>query len=176
MMMNSGDFDNDGRPDILLSGIAEPAAYSVQLWRNTGTNFARLDSALPVVLSGAMAWGDFDNDGLIDLLISGLNPDENNVATPITEVWRNTGSGFVNMNAGLTGLWGGSTTWGDYDNDGRLDILLAGTLDGSNYVSQVWHNDGGGHFSNINAGLPGVAGSAVWGDYDNDGRLDILLA
>ena len=67
--------------------------------------------------------------------------------------------------------------WGDYDNDGQLDILLTGQPGPYLYLSQVYHNNGDGSFSlNTNAVLPGVAyGSVAWGDYDNDGRLDILL-
>src|SRR5438477_8817129 len=74
----------------------------------------------------------------------------------------------------LRGIESGSVVWGDYDNDGRLDILLAGYVDGYTGVSDWWQNTGHG-FTNGNA-LPGIQNSAVaWGDYDNDGRLDILL-
>src|SRR5436190_21636654 len=63
---------------------------------------------------------------------------------------------------------------GDYDNDGRLDLLLAGGGAGT----QLWRNTGSG-FSNVTAsvapGLPGAAYGSAWGDYDNDGRLDFLL-
>src|SRR5262249_55448567 len=69
-----------------------------------------------------------------------------------------------------------SLAWGDYDNDGRLDLLLTGATGGGN-VSRLFHNDGNGAFHN--ATPPGPAGvssrSAAWGDYDNDGRLDLLL-
>jgi transposase IS200 family protein/VCBS repeat protein len=62
---------------------------------------------------------------------------------------------------------------GDYDNDGDLDILLTG-YSGSGDVAKVYRNDGGGVFTDTQAGLTGVyQSSAVWGDYD--GNLDILL-
>jgi len=78
--------------------------------------------------------------------------------------------------AGLTGVYTSSVAWGDYDNDGDLDILLTGATTGG-YVSKLYRNDGGGTFTDIAVGWPGVAGSSVaWGDYDNDGDLDILLA
>ena len=68
--------------------------------------------------------------------------------------------------------------WGDYDNDGDLDILLAGYNNSVVPISIVYRNDGGGVFTDIGAALTGVFWGSVtaWGDYDNDGRLDILLA
>jgi hypothetical protein len=114
-------------------------------------------------------WGDYDNDGRLDFLLTGY---------PVGgQLWRNTGSGFSNVTAsiapGLPGTaYGGA--WGDYDNDGRLDFLLNGSG-----IIQLWRNTGAG-FSNVTAsvapGLPTLYGTAVaWGDFDNDGRLDFLL-
>ncbi len=65
--------------------------------------------------------------------------------------------------------------WGDYDNDGDLDILLTGDT-GTEIISRVYRNDGE-TFADISAPLPGVKlGSVAWGDYDNDGDLDVLLS
>src|SRR6185295_13874118 len=71
----------------------------------------------------------------------------------------------------------GSAAWGDYDNDGRLDLLMAGLSDSSQFIGQLWHNNGNGNFTlNTNAPFAGVAvGSVAWGDYDNDGRLDFMV-
>ena len=46
--------------------------------------------------------------------------------------------------------------WGDYDNDGDLDILLTGLDASNNFVAQIYRNDGGGTFNDISAGLTGV--------------------
>ena len=141
--------------------------------------FTLVASNLPGVFYSAVAWGDYDNDGRLDILITGqTNPYAANsgYASGIAQVWRNTGNGFSNINAGLPGVSGGAVAWGDYDNDGLLDILLTGVDTNGQFTTQIWRNTGNG-FSNINVGLPGgYSGSVAWGDYDNDGRLDILLS
>src|SRR2546421_7801443 len=85
---------------------------------------------------------------------------------------------FTNINAGLTGVFNGSAAWGDYDNDGRLDILFTGRLNmipGDFVASQIWRNTGSG-FTNNGFNLSGAEfGSVSWGDYDNDGLLDFLV-
>ena len=133
---------------------------------------------LPGVDGGSVAWGDYDNDGRLDFLLTGLHA----VQSSIAQVWRNTGSGFTNVTAtvapGLPGVAFSSVAWGDYDNDGRLDFLLTGWIR-AGPIAQLWRNTGSG-FTNVTAtvapGLPGVYYSSVaWGDYDNDGRLDFLL-
>jgi hypothetical protein len=86
-----------------------------------------------------VAWGDYDNDGFLDILLCGTT---NHLPSgAITEIWRNTGNGFVNINAGLPGVSRGSVAWGDFDGDGRLDILLSGLDATSNKLTQVWRNN-----------------------------------
>jgi hypothetical protein len=87
-------------------------------------------------------------------------------------------SGFSEAYAGsLTGVYGGSVAWGDYDDDGDLDILLTGNTGIRPYrFSRVYQNTGSGFSEVYTDTLPGVWNSSVaWGDYDNDGDLDILL-
>jgi hypothetical protein len=185
------DFDNDGQLDFLITGGKSSAPYSIsQLWRNTGSRFTNVTATvapgLPQVSSGAVAWGDYDNDGRLDFLITGLG------SYRISQLWRNTGGGFSNVTAsvapdllGVTyGLDRSSVAWGDYDNDGRLDFLIMGYngILAYNYVSfvgQIWRNTDTG-FSNVTVSvvgdLPAVgSGKIAWADYDNDGRLDFLV-
>lgn len=63
------------------------------------------------------------------------------------------------LNAGLTGVYYSSTDWGDYNNDGNLDILLAGNtqVPGEIRISKIYKNNGNGTFTDINAGLSGLA-------------------
>jgi hypothetical protein len=87
-----------------------------------------------------------------------------------------TNPAFVEIWAGLPGVHLSSVAWGDYDDNGWLDLLLTGfdELDSICYGG-TWRNANGA-LSQTYSGLPKVTfGSAAWGDYDNDGWLDVLL-
>src|SRR5665213_1991617 len=180
-----GNFNNDGKPDVLLTGANVSFNGICQVWRSqTNGVFTNFTAAFPgistnAVTSSAVAQGDFDNDGRPDFLITGFaGVDGNSSPVFISQVWRNLGNGsFTNMNVGLPGVYQSSAAFADYDNDGKLDILFAGVNSQSNLICQVWRNTGNWVFTNIVAGLPGIrSGSVAWADFDNDGRLDPLLS
>ncbi|MDB6019791.1 MAG: Fibronectin type domain protein, partial [Pedosphaera sp.] len=169
-----GDYDNDGKLDLLFNGW-NGSSNVCQLWHNNGNDTFSLNTAaagLPALVDSAIAWGDYDNDGWLDFVVVGQS---NGVR--FAQVWRNIGNNtFTNINAGITGVAFGSVAWGDYNNDGRLDLALCGH-DGTNYVAQVWRNNGNGTFSNLNAGLPPLRDGCIrWADYDGDGFADLLLS
>ncbi|MBI3194038.1 MAG: VCBS repeat-containing protein, partial [Ignavibacteriae bacterium] len=171
-----GDYDNDGDLDILLTGYnADSSTYIFsKIYQNTGSGFTEVYAgSLTGVASSSVAWGDYDNDGDLDILLTGL--DVANV--PSSKIYQNTGSGFTEVFAGsLTPVAYSSVAWGDYDNDGDLDIVLTGYNSSYIPISKIYQNTGSG-FTEVYAGsLMGVSYSSVtWGDYDNDGDLDILL-
>jgi len=121
------------------------------------------------------AWRDLDNDGFLDLLaVEDGGPHA---------LFHNEGDGtFVNMAeaAGLADPRGGwSALWADYDNDGAADIFV--TRDGFQGLgtNSLYKNNGNGKFAEVTqrAGLDKIADSfcSAWGDYNNDGFLDLYI-
>jgi uncharacterized membrane protein YeaQ/YmgE (transglycosylase-associated protein family) len=168
-----GDYDNDGDLDLALAGLAGSACVS-RIYRNDAGAFTDIAAGLPGLDDCSLAWGDYDDDGDLDLALAGLA--QAGDSRRISRIYRNDAGAFADIGAGLTGVEQCSLAWGDYDNDGDLDLALAGYSD-SGEVSQIYRNDGGA-FTDIAAGLTGAGwGSSVaWGDYDNDGDLDLALA
>ncbi len=143
--------------------------------------------SLSEVAMSCVDWGDYDNDGDLDILLTGIDI----LSVPFSKVYRNDslasnqGRTFTELTGiNLTGVGFGSSTWGDYDNDGYLDILLTGGILGSGSVSKIYRNtptasgQGRTFTEQVGIQLPGVGqrGSSAWGDYNNDGYLDIILS
>ena len=167
------DYDNDGDLDVLLTGSGGSGPVS-KIYRNDGSDtFTDISVSLTGVFYSSAAWGDYDNDGDLDILLTGYDGTGH-----VSSVYRNDGSDtFTDISASLTAVYSSAVAWGDYDNDGDLDILLTGQDASSTRVSKIYRNDGSDTFTDISAALTGVSASSVaWGDYDNDGDLDILLA
>ncbi|HEV8060078.1 MAG TPA: DUF4214 domain-containing protein [Gemmataceae bacterium] len=176
-----GDYNNDGHLDLVVSGFVVSTQTAItQVYTGDGTGGFTLDTNanLPGVYSGSVAWGDYNNDGNLGLVISGLD----NSGTPITQVYAGDGKGgfTLDANANLPGVEQGSVAWGDYNSDGHLDLLISGNTSANIYppITQVYTGDGKGGFTlDANANLPGVEqGSVAWGDYNNDGHLDLVIS
>jgi hypothetical protein len=123
--------------------------------------------------SHALSWGDYNNDGLLDLIVSHHAGQDNLLC-------RNNGNGtFTKITNGIVVHDGGDsygTIWGDYDNDGWLDLFVANV--GTNWL---YRNNGDSTFSRVTNGNT-ISGqfmnstACAWGDYDNDGNLDLFVA
>jgi PKD repeat protein len=171
-----GDFDHDGDLDLVITGGRVEPYWDLisRIYRNDGNGtFTDIKAGLPGVKYSSVAWGDYNNDGELDLLITGQQEDLSN----ISKIYRNNGDQtFTEINANLKGVCYSSSSWGDYDNDGDLDILITGST-GNEYSSIIYRNEGNGTFIVTDAGLLAVwSGSSGWGDYDNDGDLDVILS
>ena len=179
-----GDYDNEGLMDVLLAGDVQgvtnfPNGRFTRLYHNAGNGiFDDSGVVLPQLDSVSAAWGDFNNDGKLDLLLSGLE-DGTNGPVSFTDVYQNDGNNhFTKLNLGLEPVAEGSVAWVDYDNDGRPDIFETGyDTTTSNWVAQIYHNNGDGTFTLAVTNLPVLPNATgYWGDYDNDGAPDLLLS
>jgi hypothetical protein len=173
-----GDYDNDSDLDVILTGTAGLFGNAVsKIYSNEGNNIflEQTSIVLTGLTDGSAEWGDYDNDGYLDILLTGSNT---NGTLRMSKIYHNGGdNSFTELpSINLTGVSGSSSTWADYNNDGKLDITITG-FDGSNRVTKIYRNEGGNIFSEqTSISLSGVSsGTAAWGDYDNDRDLDLLL-
>jgi hypothetical protein len=165
-----GDYDSDGDLDLALAGYVDTSTYVSRIYRNDAGELTDIGAGLMGVARGSVAWGDYDNDGDLDLALAGAS-----IAGLTSRIYRNDAGMFTDIQAGLPGVWYWALDWGDYDNDGDLDLALGG-LTGGGWATRVYRNDNG-IFTDIVAGLAEVGRCALaWGDYDNDGDLDLALA
>jgi enediyne biosynthesis protein E4 len=156
--------------------------------RSSGITFVHDKAASPEkylieTMGSGCAWIDYNQDGLLDLyLVNGAATKVYKPAHPVrSALFRNNGDGsFTDVTkkagVGAEGLFGMGVAVGDYDNDGFPDLFLCG------YGRCIlYHNNRDGTFTDVThtAGVanPGMwASSAAWFDYDNDGRLDLVIA
>jgi hypothetical protein len=208
------DYDGDGYLDIFFTNGAhlpgltkDDARFSNHLYHNnhdgTFTDVTDRAGLRGEGYSVGVAAGDYDNDGHVDLYVTGYNRNF---------LYHNNGDGTftaVTEKAGVTGvslgkkLWGISAAWLDYDNDGKLDLFVTNYLDWSFANSRVcgapgkrlscsptfykgqpnilYHNNGDGTFTDVSESM-GIAphigkgmGVAI-ADYNHDGWMDIFVA
>jgi hypothetical protein len=167
-----GDYDTDGRPDVLVAGANGDTPIS-RLYRNDGNGtFTEQSIAFPEYLEGGAIWCDYNKDGRLDITIWGRMGTSN----VFTKILRNNGHGtFAEVAATFPGIRIGTAAWADYNADGWPDLLLAGRNAQTTDLFRLWRNNGNDSFSDVTGGLPSFApDAAMWGDYDNDGRMDIL--
>jgi tetratricopeptide (TPR) repeat protein len=132
-------------------------------------------SQLPEDMGSGVAWGDFDNDGLEDVfVVSGggpLNAPESQLAPSI--LYRNLGNGHFEKVKDFPDLriHGMAAAWGDYNNDGWLDLVV------TSYDSIIlFRNDHGHMVRDKSFSSPkGFWAGAAWGDYNRDGYLDLYV-
>ncbi len=174
-----GDFDNDGDPDVLVMGLGPHDIAFTTIYRNNGGVFT--DSGIPLLAlapqstsaENSAAWGDFDQDGDLDLAMIGLTTGQ----VPTTRVYRNDGGTFTPL-SGFLGVFAGSVAWGDYDGDGDLDLLVTGVTSlsvGAPPVTRLYRNDAGTFTSVAHPFQNAYVGPIAWADYDGDGDLDALI-
>ena len=133
------DFDADADLDLALTGLAADSTGTFHVYRNEGASFTTLSAVDVVGVERSDAvWGDYDNDGDLDLAMSGRRDTDTGYARVVE--W--TGTEFINAAAGISRTWDSSLAWGDYDNDGDLDLVFTGELfDTSAPRADLFRND-----------------------------------
>lgn len=167
------DFNNDGFLDLALSGINNSNTNTNGIYINQGDDtFLSLGAGLISVSDGAMATGDINNDGWIDLLVTGVSPDD----TYVTVLYKNKGDGtFSVVDASLEGVAFSDVAMADYNNDGRTDLFIIGVNNEGERVTKIYTNKENG-FEELPLGFEGVSqGSLLVMDFNNDGFLDFLF-
>lgn len=167
-----GDYNNDGYADLFVSRYGKS-----DLYKNTG------DGSFMKLVTGGIAndtnkntrsgsWADYDNDGYLDLFVA------NNYGNDFLYHNNKDGSFSRVTNSPVEAPIERSTkgSWGDYDNDGYMDLFVTVRAD----LCYLYHNEGNGNFAVVDTGAfssyPIKANyDSKWIDYDNDGDLDLYI-
>ncbi len=166
-----GDFNGDGRQDIVAASFNGSVAVSVLLRNAANDGF---DPPVGFGAGGgfaAPAVGDFNGDGRQDIVVA--NNNGNNVLVLLRNAANDGFEAAVNYTVGANP---GSIAVGDFNADGKLDIVVANNGVGANTVSLLLRNAANNGFDaavNINIGTG--AGAVAAGDFNHDGRQDIAV-
>ncbi len=159
------DYDNDGDPDLALAGVTEDGTRLSRIYRNDAGAFHDIEAGFPGAWRGVWAWGDYDNDADLDVVLSGWWNDPRDMSAVL---YRNDEDEFVRIDQNI-GIWVyGTAAWGDLDSDGDLDLLQT-----DENSTRIWINIDS-YVAWVDLVAPYASGS--WpADYDSDGDLDIIL-
>jgi gliding motility-associated-like protein len=178
-----GDHDNDGNIDVYIAktwGWGDVSEFHT----NNGDGTFNLELGSGIVFAstpyeGTVSWGDFNNDGFLDVYLVRWNNLSNHL-------FLNNGDGTFSA-AGAAGGeavtangWSSTGTWGDFDNDNDLDLFVSNYTSGAATGENILYENTGGAFTTVTG-----AGSIItetentrdvnWVDFDNDRDLDIFL-
>lgn len=168
-----GDFNNDNFLDFAISGVLEnDSTVITKVFKNMNNDmFTELPYDFPGVQNGFVKWFDKENDGKLELIISGEDAEKK----PLTKIYSHFDSGLISeVLSNLVNLKNSNGSFADYNEDGFLDLILTGN-DGIDRRTIIYKNENG-NFNPIPSSITDVEyGSVAWGDYDNDGLLDLAI-
>jgi hypothetical protein len=172
------DYNSDGWDDILFSGNSgndSTPTSSTHLFKNNNGFLEEVTTSLPAVRLPSLDWADYDRDGDPDLIVAGYSDE---LGQSITSIYSNLLGNFTSIASDFFTCSPSSITWGDYDNEGDMDLLLTGnTILGGilEPITALYRNDDSLFLFIYDAPVTVINGMAAFGDYDADNDLDIAL-
>jgi hypothetical protein len=171
------DYDNDGDLDLYVTNGPQAGQNNFLYMNNGNETFTKITSvtiANDGKASDGSTWGDYDNDGDIDLFVANWWG-QNNL------LYSHNGDGTFTFESTLAPSLGNTYSetgsWGDYNNDGYLDLYVCNS--GGNRRNQLFFNNTDGTFTQITDGAlvtdPDYSRNVDWIDFNNDGLLDLYV-
>jgi hypothetical protein len=181
------DADNDGDPDLWVSGIRGDRFYRNESCKRL-QDVTQAAGIVPRVWSSMPTVADYDHDGLLDVFVVRMGDHATTAPSPNwnakngvgDSLYHNNGDGTFTDVAKSAGIgehgWGMAGAWGDYDGDGWPDVYVGNEF-GTN---ALYRNNRDGTFREVAAAAGaldrGAAMGVTWGDYDADGDLDLFVS
>jgi len=165
----AGDLDNNGMADILFAGNDTTSIFEF----NSTEDIISINPQLQILKDPVAALGDYNNDELLDIILSGYTTD----SIPKTILFKNNGGyDFEEISAGLPNVAGGDVEWFDYDNDGREDLIITGEdIDGLP-VTKIYGGTKDHTLIELETDIRQLKNSTIAiDDYNNDNFRDLLL-
>ena len=184
----AGDFNHDGHLDLAVlnsnpNKVGTGGSISILTGQGDGTFIAGATYAVGFIPT-ALAVGDFDGDGNLDLAVVISNPNLQFNAGFVTILMGSASGAFTAVANYGVGITPSSIAVGDFNGDGRLDLAVGSPVNGISLNPQseisILVNTGGGNFSAGSSFVVGPLGSVpisiAAADFNNDGRLDLAVA
>lgn len=169
-----GDINNDDNLDIILTGNSTRGLITkIFVYNEMEGRYKPLNQNFVGLRKSKVSFADFNNDGQLDFVITGLKSD----GYPYTRIFRGNGNmTFTDVTNGqIRELGNASLDVADFDADGDMDFIIAGESLEKPYTI-LYENAGNFIFRDYIAGLPAVYDGIVkFGDFDKDGDMDLYI-
>lgn len=170
------DMDNDNDNDVIIAGIDANDVAITNLYTNDGMgNFSLAANSLIADFAvGDIAVADTDNDGDQDVHICGQAEGVGNVS----QLYLNDGTGEFSLVSGtpFPATFVGTSDFADFDADGDFDLLVTGSVIGSEFTSNIYENQGANNFVLVDSLVDVYLTSTAIADIDGDSKLDIVIS